>query len=51
MIQAILLSIDCGNQTWQNRKTNLDKRHTDSVKLIPREQIVYIKIGESNEHS
>lgn len=47
---AVLLLI-AANQTWRNRKTNLDKRHTDSVELIPREQIVYIKIGESNEHS
>ena len=47
---AILLLI-AANQTWRNRKTSLDKRHTDSVELIPREQIVYIKIGESNEHS
>lgn len=47
---AVLLLI-AANQTWRNRKTSLDKRHTDSVELIPREQIVYIKIGESNEHS
>lgn len=47
---AVLLLI-AANQTWRNRKTSLDKRHTDSVELIPKEQIVYIKIGESNEHS
>lgn len=47
---AVLLLI-AANQTWRNRKTSLDKRHTDNVELIPREQIVYIKIGESNEHS
>ena len=47
---AVLLLI-AANQTWRNRKVSLDKQHTDSVELIPKEQIVYIKIGESNEHS
>jgi len=47
---AILLLI-AANQTWLNQKISLDKQYDDSVELISKKQIVYIKIGETNEHS
>lgn len=47
---AVLLLI-AANQTWRNRKVSLDKQASGDVELIPKENIVYIKIGEANEHS
>jgi hypothetical protein len=47
---AILLLI-AANQTWRNRKPRLDKQHNDSIELISKDQIVYIKLGETNEHT
>lgn len=38
---AVLLLI-AANQTWRNRKESLDKQASNSVELIPKEQIVYI---------
>lgn len=47
---AILLLI-AANQTWRNRKDSLDNHDKNNVELIRKEQIVHIKIGETNEHS
>jgi hypothetical protein len=47
---AILLLI-AANQTWRNRKIKLDIEKSNSVELIPKEQIVYIKTGDTNEHT
>ena len=38
---AVLLLI-AANQTWRNRKESLDKQASNSVELVPKEQIVYI---------